>query len=218
MLVIAETFESFYDKSSGYLSRGHCLLELATSKLPRIDMFYQSYVPGVDSKHHMWGVTRLLSMTTGECKILQWADYFDSDSPVNGKFTVEADRPLIKELLISNVKAYSGFNSLFLSDIRKCSTWKQVHDKVNYRLILQLCDAQEKFPDPSVWAEWLLPNAYLDMLCGSVMGEGIDTARHDIIVSDPDCVTAAACTNMEEEAAANLLRLGSATPTVTALL
>ena len=60
----------FADTERGYLSRGHCLLELATSRLPRIDMFGKWYIPGSE-KTGQWGSVVVLDLDTKESQRLE---------------------------------------------------------------------------------------------------------------------------------------------------
>ena len=57
----------FADTESGYLSRGHCLLELATSRLPRIDMFGKWYIPGCEESGQ-WGSVVSLEIDTAQAR------------------------------------------------------------------------------------------------------------------------------------------------------
>lgn len=63
-VILTPTLDLFYDSEQGYLSRGHCLMELATSRLPRVDVFDRWFVAGLgdSDKKAEWGCTNVFCM------------------------------------------------------------------------------------------------------------------------------------------------------------
>jgi hypothetical protein len=128
LLVVMPT-GCFDDASHGYLSRGHCLLELATSRLPRIDMFGKWYIPGSEATGQ-WGSVVVLNCTTLEAERV---DQFGKQelaaasfqSPISGNFTVEADRSLVGALVHKYVQHHEFVEAQVLAPLRGCKTFAE---------------------------------------------------------------------------------------------
>ncbi len=152
-------------------------MELLTSKLPRIDVFNKWYVPGI-SKDGSWGHTTVFSMSDQEMKVLMWQEFVDSGSPLQGNFTVEEDRLLMKPLIEEYIQAFRRFDDEFLRRIREAESWKEVQDLPD-ELKPQLLGiplrkirpsnypVHQTYPElqtPADLANFLLPKDYVDML------------------------------------------------------
>ena len=85
-LVLVRDMANFADSTHGYLSRGHCLLELATTKLPGVDVFGNSYIPGFEPSGD-WGSTVLLECVSGTATRLEWQHFINAGSPCHGNLT-----------------------------------------------------------------------------------------------------------------------------------
>lgn len=178
VLVVCPTFQDFENKSNGYLSRGHCLMELATSKLPRVDVFDKWYIPGIDKVRGEWGLTTVLSAETSETKTLDWVDFQDAGSPLEGNFTMMDDLELIYPLIVAYLQAYDDFNNRFLDQLRQCLTWTDAMklDKEGLPQMLGILTrmkynpSDEEFKTPLEWVDSTLPGAYIEMLRKSIAG------------------------------------------------
>jgi hypothetical protein len=150
MLVLA-TAASFFDLDDGYLSRGHCLLELATARLPRLDVFGKWYLPGCEHSGQ-WGSVVLLdySDSTAATELLapsdprllpappptgvetgQWqrqAGGRGSLSPLAGRFTVEADRALVASLLQTYISHHQFVEECVLTPLRMCASFAEYEE------------------------------------------------------------------------------------------
>ncbi len=180
-LILCKDMESFQRETLGYLSRGHCLMELLTSKLPRIDVFNKWYVPGI-AKDGSWGHTTVYSMIDQQMKVLMWQEFVDSGSPLQGNFTVEEDRFLMKPLIEEYIKAFRRFEDDFLHRIREAETWKEVQDlpdELKPQLlgiplrkikssIYPVSQTYPEFQKPADLANFMLPKNYVDMLENSL--------------------------------------------------
>ena len=161
-LVLCDTFESLVDRDKGYLSRGHCLLELVTTKLPRIDVFGKWYVPGFE-KFGQWGKTIALEIKTGETREITWDHFASAGSPVNGNFTVEADRDIIRPLVETYVNAFRTFHTHFMKPMLACESWEEVR-QLDQSNLPQLWNTPDMFASPKEWCEYVLPEGYANML------------------------------------------------------
>ena len=149
---------------SDYLSRGHCLLELATTKLPRIDIFNTVYVPGFEPSGQ-WGSAVVLECSSCETKKLEWDHFLCAGSPCQGNFTCEDDRPLIRELIATYVGRYRMCNQL-LAKLSACASFGEYHDQ-------DLPDGErvqtwKATGPPSEWVDKVLPPSYVAMLEASL--------------------------------------------------
>ena len=170
MLVVAPT-GYFEDTERGYLSRGHCLLELATSRLPRIDMFGKWYIPGSE-KTGQWGSVIILDLDTNESERLENAATA-SRSPVAGNFTVEADRELVSGLIEKYVQHHEFIEAQVLAPLRQCESLAEYE-----RLDLPDCLRLQCFSaswlgggegmKPAEWLERVLPAGHLEALRDSL--------------------------------------------------
>jgi hypothetical protein len=177
VIIVCPTFDEFADKTGGYLSRGHCLMELATAKLPRIDVFGKWYIPGIDKVRGEWGKVTVVSAETNETRDLAWADFQNAGSPLQGNFTVTDDLLLIRPLLEAYVQAYDEFNTIFMKQLRECATWedaaKMNTDDLPQMLVVLIrsknCPNNREFATPADWAEDTLPESYVQMLKDSIL-------------------------------------------------
>ena len=111
VVAVSENASTLRDPEYGYLSRGWCLLELASAKLPRRDAFGRWYLPGLVEGGD-WGELHTLEWGTMESHVLGWDDYIAADSPMEGNFTVESDRDSIRPLVESYVQMFKFFAGL----------------------------------------------------------------------------------------------------------
>lgn len=162
-LVLCDTFESLVDQEKGYLSRGHCLLELVTTKLPRIDVFGKWYVPGFE-KFGQWGKTVALEIKSGETRDIMWEHFASAGSPVNGNFTVADDCDLIRPLVEDYVKAFRLFHTHFMKPLLACESWEEVNNLPQKDNLPQIWNSHDFFSSPKSWCEFVLPEGYADML------------------------------------------------------
>jgi hypothetical protein len=152
-LILSFSFSHFSDRSKGYLSRGHCLLELATCKMPRIDILGKWYIPGFD-KDGKWGKTVVLDIQNNHFKELTWDDFKEAGSPLDGNFTVSSDKNLIKPLLVAYLQTFIAFDEIFLNPMRRCMSWKEFDDLPNESKPQTLVEDDGKFDKPGDWADW----------------------------------------------------------------
>ena len=176
-LILTETMETLRNQEQGYLSRGHCLMELASMKLPRTDIFNAWYVPGFDPSGD-WGSATVLQMETGEAVTLEWRDFETTGSPIDGNFTIEADRPLMVPLVQGVVAAYEAFQRA-LAPLREATAWQELYAAAEPETKIQTWKASERYPTPSAFADALLPPAYLQMLKASLQ-------RHSRVLTGPE--------------------------------
>lgn len=155
-IVLCKTLEELSDEKHGYMSRGHCLLEMVTSTLPRIDVFGKWYIPGFDSKSE-WGETRLLAMEDGMTKKIWWSDFSQAGSPINGNFTYEDDREHIRPLLAAYVELFAFVELLFLAPMRSCASWEEYKEIVAEERQIQIWNTRSNHDTPAQWADWVLP-------------------------------------------------------------
>ncbi len=178
MLVVTPTGH-FDDTDRGYLSRGHCLLELATSRLPRIDMFGKWYIPGSEASGQ-WGSVVVLSSTTKEAeRVDQFAKGTLAElaassfrSPIAGNFTVEADRSLVRSLIQKYVQHHDFVEAQVLAPLRSCATFteyarKELPDCLRLQTHRHFCE-KEGGQSPSEWLESMLPAAHVAALRASL--------------------------------------------------
>ena len=173
-LFIISDEKKLKDISEGYLSRGICLMELATSKLPRVDMYGKWYIPGFEEKGQ-WGQAQALLLCTdsqNQCigyKIedLDWSFYNLAGNPVRGNFTHQPDREEIKKLLISYTKKFEDFYTEYLEPIRKCTTWDEVA-MLPSELRPQIWTAERVFSNPVEFVDNYLPQSYILTLRGGL--------------------------------------------------
>lgn len=160
----------FWDLEKGYLSRGHCLLELMTSKLPRTDIFGLFYMPGYAWTGE-WGATLLLEVgdrdQTGKARELKWADLSKTKSPIDGNFTIDADRPLMLPLVKLYLKAFHAFDGL-LSQLRDAESWDAYDTMHGSKAWVQTMTHDKKGSTPKEFADALLPASCVDMMQDSV--------------------------------------------------
>lgn len=182
-LVLCDTFESLVDQQKGYLSRGHCLLELVTTKLPRIDVFGKWYVPGFE-EFGQWGKTVALEIKTSDTREITWEHFASAGSPVNGNFTVEQDRNIIRPLLETYVEAFRAFHAYFLQPMLACESWEAVMQLPDAQLP-QLWNTHEFFETPQQWCEYVLPIGYADMLAEG-QAKKIDFKRENQCIDDAE--------------------------------
>lgn len=174
-LILCKDMEGFQREQLGYLSRGHCLMELLTSKLPRIDVFNKWYISGI-SPDGSWGHTTVYSMSDQTTKVLMWQDFIDSGSPLQGNFTVEEDRLLMKPLIEEYIEVFRRFDMDYVHHIREAKTWQEVQDLPD-ELKPQLLgiplrkskksiytDHYAHIKEPIDLANYLLPKDYVQML------------------------------------------------------
>jgi len=159
ILVLCKDMATLRNSQVGYLSRGHCLMELCSSKLPRKDIYGKWYIPGF-KRDGSWG-TALACCFTGELVKLQWSDFVDAGSPVLGNFTVESDRDHMRPLLESYIASFEQFES-HLRQFRVIDHWSQVD--LNAAESIQFTNASRDFKTPREWADSVLPLAYLKAL------------------------------------------------------
>lgn len=157
-------------------------MELASSKLPRIDVFNKWYIPGIDKERGEWGVATVLAVETLETKVLDWEDFQHAGSPLEGNFTLKEDIDLIYSMLVTYLQAYDNFNYHFLQPLRMCSSWKEAMDlnkeKLPQMLGLLNSTAVERnlvhadvinCSSPTDWVNsTVLPKAYVEMLRKSI--------------------------------------------------
>ena len=170
-LILVRDMANFLDNDGGYLSRGHCLLELATTKLPRVDVFGLTYVPGFEPSGD-WGSTVLLECVSGVATRLEWKHFINAGSPCDGNFTCEDDRPLIRQLVAKYVDRFTTCERL-LEKLKECSTFQEYHNLDIPNSIDQIqtwkADRDETKRTPREWVEQvLLPGSYVTMLKASL--------------------------------------------------
>jgi hypothetical protein len=177
--------EKFGKECRGYLSRGHCLMELMTSKLPRIDVFQKWYIPGIDIEGE-WGHVTVYYMHENETQRMSWTDFCHSGSPVAGVFTIEEDRLLIRPLVLQYLNAFDDFYLQCLLLIRNATSWKEIKD-ISDKLPIQLLGIpmknhhlyelgktsidnpyKELFQTPAEFVDYILPIKYLEMIKESI--------------------------------------------------
>ena len=160
----------FADTESGYLSRGHCLLELATSRLPRLDMFGKWYIPGCEESGQ-WGSVVTLDCDTGEARHIERSPLIGR-SPLDGNYTVEADRDLIRVLVQKYVAHHDYVEQQVLAPLKACATFAEY-----LSLELPECLRLQTFQDsgtpgqsPSQWLDTVLPAKHIEKLKASLGG------------------------------------------------
>ena len=175
ILIVCESWDHLTDKTNGYLSRGHCLMEMCTSKLPRIDIYGKWYIPGSDSSG-AWGSCQSLSLD-GIIKPVSWNDFVDAGSPLCGNYTKEEDRLVYLPIMKKYCDAFDSFNNLFLQRVRSCTTWRQTgmlastKQQSGLGACLQRLDGGmtgNQVMSPSEWADSVLPPGYIDALRASL--------------------------------------------------
>lgn len=184
-IILCQNEANFRDTSKGYLSRGHCLLELASMRLPRIDTFGKWYVPGYDANGH-WGTTLVVYMQkiNSEKEIIEgaiqlsykklgWEDFSRCNSPLTGNFTFEGDRVHVKALLEKYMVVYDYFDRMFLKPMRTYEGNWDSYTKKNEIFTPQLRSTTDMWSDTDFtvkdMSEWLLPSHYPRMLHDSIL-------------------------------------------------
>jgi len=179
LLVLCEDWDRLTNKETGYLSRGHCLMELCTSKLPRRDVHGRWYIPGFQAAGE-WGFCIGLNISTNELRPLDWSDFLTAGSPLEGRFTNECDKVPMGPLLQSYVKIFDWFNTSYLDNLRRCRTWREVRDYVGVQDFPQMGGLEHekspRFETPKEFADYLLPPAYIANLAASVIAAGYDAS------------------------------------------
>jgi hypothetical protein len=172
ILVLCENWELLDNKSTGYLSRGHCLMELITAKLPRQDVFGRWYIPGFHPNGE-WGRCTALDITAKTSKILDWTTVMEAGCPLDGKFTVPEDGLLMGPLLVNYVAAFEAFDRQFLEKLRNSRSWSEVKNFGEQNLPqLGDIDFHKTFSTPTQFADYLLPPGYVARLRAGVEAAG----------------------------------------------
>jgi hypothetical protein len=168
LLVLCKDFENLLDSDNGYLSRGICLLELATSKLPRIDIFGKWYIPGFDVDGQ-WGKSEALLLCNGMTIPLDWKFYERAKCPMKAKFTNPHDKAEVFHLVNSYANEYEKFYADYLSPIRNCVSWDKV-TKIPFESLPQLWKADILFQTPKEFVDAYLPYSFIKNLLDESSG------------------------------------------------
>ena len=175
ILVLCVSREAYSDKDRGYISRGHCLLELCTSKLPRLDVFGKWYIPGFEASG-LWGKLRVLEMDSGVISAIKWTDFEHAGSPLRGNFTNPDDKEHLRPLVEEYAAVLKSFQETHLDPVRRCATWAEVEratdffNATSFRHYWGLGPggdvggSQDETWSPAEWCESVLPSDYVGMM------------------------------------------------------
>lgn len=169
-LILCRTLADLTDRYEGYLSRGWCLLELLTTRLPRLDASELWYAPGYGSDGKSaygegWrGSVTAIETGGGEDGDEQGAaksrpfalsDFVDAGSPLDGNFTNPNDKKPIAELLERYVQAFDAFGALLRPLRDRASSWDEYVELPEAERRVQTYQAREHFDNPAAFADFL---------------------------------------------------------------
>lgn len=161
--ILSASPDHLLDRQKGYLSRGHCLLELVTTKLPRIDLLSKWFIPGTISlQDKLWGHTQAIYFASDDdAREFSWSDIYYSGSPFDGNFTHPGDAQVIAPIISMYASVFRAFHSLYLEKLLKFETWGDAELAIDPDEMPQVI---EKDLCPRDWVQTIFPLNYADVL------------------------------------------------------
>lgn len=107
---------------------------------------------------------------------MTWKDFFAAGSPLDGNFTVEADRALMVPLMVKYLAAFATFHSIVKGELGNDeATWED-HSAQPFSMIQKGFHSREIYHTPAEYRRALLPESYTGVLEASLVSHQAHTS------------------------------------------